>query len=121
MPIPPLDPDGLLPVGVHDCTLAEIKQCFGAFQRSDRRPQLFGKLESFLGEARNSGLIVSVIVDGSFVTAKSEPNDVDLILILAASHEFAGELNPVAYNVLSKQRVRRRYGFDLLVAREGYD
>ena len=59
------------------------------------------------------------LVDGSFVTAKSAPNDVDLIIVVAREHDFSADLSPAAYNIVSKRRVRRRYGFDLLVAREG--
>ena len=116
MPIPPLDQNGLLPEGMHDFTLAEIKARFGAFQRSDRRLQLFARLEIFLEEARATGMIVSVVVDGSFVTAKPEPNDLDLILVVAPRHSFDKDLSPGEYAVLSKRRVHRRHGFDLLVA-----
>ena len=75
MPIPAFDEHGLLPVGVHDCTLDEIKASFGSFQGSqgsDRRPQLFAKLESFVAEARAARLVRSIIVDGSFVTTKPD-------------------------------------------------
>src|SRR5437867_12297138 len=118
MPIPPFSPDGLLPVGIHECTIDELKVRFGGFQGSDQRPRLFARLEGFLAEVRAAGLVRSILVDGSFVTAKPEPNDIDLILIVAADHDFSADLSPPAYNVLSRQRVYRRYGFDLLVARE---
>jgi hypothetical protein len=79
MAIPALDPNGVLPAGVHDCTLEEIKSRFGSFQGSDRRPQLFSRLETFLTEARGVEIVQSVLVDGSFVTAKADPNDIDLL------------------------------------------
>lgn len=59
------------------------------------------------------------MIDGSFVTSKPEPNDIDLVLILAHSHDYSVELRPFEYNLLSRRRVARRYAFDLLVAREG--
>jgi len=121
MPIPALDEAGFLPAGVHICTLEEIKLRFGTFQRSDRRPELFRRLEAFLSEARASGIVLSVLIDGSFVTAKAEPNDIDVILVLAPEHNFAADLSPSNYNILSKRRVYRRYGFDLLVASAGSD
>lgn len=119
MPIPALDQRGFLPEGVHDCTLAEVKTRFGSFQKSDRRPQLFARLEAFLAEARAAGIVQGVVVDGSFVTAEAEPNDIDLILVVAASHDFRTDLTPTEYNVLSKRRVQRRHGFDVLVACAG--
>src|ERR1043166_45451 len=119
MPIPDFDERGFLPAGVHDCTLAELKARFGVFQDSDRRPKLFAQLESFVAEAEAARLVQWLVVDGSFVTAKPDPNDIDLILVVASGHDFTADLSPAEYNVLSKQRVRRRYGFDLLVARAG--
>ena len=119
MPIPDFDERGLLPAGVHDCTVAEIAARFGVFQSSDQRPRLMAKLMEFLEEVRASGIVREVLVDGSFVTAAPGPNDVDLIMVVARSHNFAGDLNPTAYNAVSKRRVQRRYGFDMLVAREG--
>lgn len=42
-------------------------------------------------------------MDGSFVTAKSEPNDIDLVLVLAADHDFSADLPPVHYNLLDQK------------------
>ena len=55
-------------------------------------------------------------MDGSFVTSKPNPNDIDLILVVAADHDFGTDLSLAAYNALSKRRVHRRHGFDVLVA-----
>jgi hypothetical protein len=62
---------------------------------------------------------VAVLVDGSFVTATPAPNDIDLIVLAYPGHDFAAELGPVEYNVLSKRAVRKRYAFDVLVAADG--
>jgi uncharacterized protein DUF6932 len=70
-------------------------------------------------EARNTGFVVELIVDGSFVTAKPDPSDVDLVVVLASNHDFAADLRPFEYNVVSKRRVRHAYRFDILVAGEG--
>src|SRR6267142_5454204 len=118
MPIPVLDQDGLLPAGVPDCTLSEIRSRFGSFQKSDRRPRLFARLETFVAEAIAAGLIRVLIVDGSFVTEIPSPNDIDLIVVVESQHDFSADISPKAYNILSKNSVRRRFGFDLLVARE---
>ncbi|MGA2704311.1 MAG: hypothetical protein ABSH35_24835 [Isosphaeraceae bacterium] len=121
MPIPDLNEDGLLPEGIHEASLEEVRERFGRFQRTDRRPDLFSKLSLFLAEVRASGLVEAVIVDGSFVTAKDEPSDIDLILILVADHDYDTDPKPFEYNVLSKRRVRRRFRFDVISAREGSD
>jgi hypothetical protein len=119
MPIPALTPDGFLPEGVHDCTLAELGERFGQFQNTDVRCRLFERLERFVREATATGLVAAVIVDGSFVTAEDAPKDIDLILVLHTGHSFAADLRPFEYNVVSRRRVGQTFGFDMLVAEEG--
>jgi hypothetical protein len=116
MPIPDFDDAGLLPRGVHDCMLDEVRRRFGVFQTTDRRPTLYNKLQVLVQEAWATGFVAEIIIDGSFVTAKPDPNDIDLILVLNAGHDFSAELRPFEYNVLSRRQVRKIYGFDLLVA-----
>ena len=120
MPIPVLTADGLLPEGIHDCTLDELRERFGQFQRTDWRPRLFERLEAFVREAQRTGFVLAIIVDGSFVTDVDVPNDVDVILVLRADHDFDADLRPFAYNAVSKRHVRRIHGIDMLVGREGY-
>jgi hypothetical protein len=115
--IPAFNDYGCLPEGIYDCTIDEAADRFGTFQRTGRRPQLWNKFIQFMREVKACGLVNAVLVDGSFATAKTEPNDIDLVLILSPQHDFSMEFQPNAYNVLSKRRVHRRFGFDLLVAR----
>ncbi len=82
MAIPALDDEGFLPLGIYDCTLAEIKDRFGQFRGSDCRPHLFRKLEMFVDEAIRSRLARSLIVNGSFTSGKEQPGDVDLVVVL---------------------------------------
>jgi hypothetical protein len=118
MPIPNLNEQGLLPPGIYDCSLEEIGERFGTFQSTDRRSRLYEGLQDYLTQVRSANMAIAVIVDGSFVTSSADPNDIDLILVLPISHDLRAELAPMAYNVLSKRRVSRQYGFDILVARE---
>ncbi len=62
--------DCRLPEGVHDCTLQEAVERFSSFQSSDRRPELWARFLEFFGEVEASGLVQTVLVDGSFVTAQ---------------------------------------------------
>ena len=39
--------------------------------------------------------------------------------MLNAGHDFAAELRPFEYNVLSTRQTHKIYGFDLLVAMQG--
>lgn len=118
MAIPDLEPDGFLPPGVHECTISELEDRFGRFQSTDRRIRLCRQLKEFIRELQASRIGVALIVDGSFATAKDDPNDIDLILILPADHDFSRQLRPFEYNLVARRQVRKRYGFDLLVTSE---
>jgi hypothetical protein len=119
--IPPLNEHGWLPEGVHDCTLEEAGARFGGFQRSDRRPGLWARFLEFVSEAQACGLIDAIVVDGSFVTAEPVPNDIDLVLVVTAHHNFSVDMLPMHYNVLSQRRVRQRFGFDIVVATNNHE
>ncbi len=113
-----LNADGILAEGIHVCRLDEIKTRFGGFQGSDRRPQPFAKLDELIGELRKSSLIVALVVNGSFVTRKATPNDVDVLIVLGTGHDWQADLTPGDYALLSHSRLRRRFGFDVLVAED---
>ncbi len=117
-----LDERKLLSPGLHDASLSDVEEMFGRFQRSDRRPQLFRKLHDYLAAVKNADCGASVIIDGSFVMAcVDEPEDIDLILVLPESWDEAADLKPYQYNLVSKRRVKREFGFDLFVVGKGSD
>jgi hypothetical protein len=118
MPIPELNSDGLLPTGIFDCGLAEIKSRFGAFQVSDQRPRLFARLQALVTAIKAGDLFSALIIDGSFVTAKPGPNDIDLIAILRAGLNLERDLPMSEYALLSRAMLRRRFGFDVVVAEQ---
>lgn len=60
-----------------------------------------------------------VLLDGSFVTSQPDPNDIDLVLVLPASHDFLADLPAAQYDILAQKRVRKRFGFDILVVKNG--
>lgn len=77
MAIPDFNADGLLPSGIYDCSLSEAKDRF-AF--NDTREAIWENLLLALEEMRIAGLSGIVHLDGSYVTDKPIPGDVDLIL-----------------------------------------
>ncbi|MCX7824273.1 MAG: hypothetical protein N2689_01785 [Verrucomicrobiae bacterium] len=64
------------------------------------------------------GMAKAVVVNGSFTTAKTEPNDIDMVLVLPQGYDFTGDLSPDEYNLLSTRRVRKTFGFDMFVAED---
>lgn len=54
-------------------------------------------------------------MDGSFVTDKLAPNDVDLLAVLRPGHDFERDLPISEYALVSRAMLRRRFGFDVVV------
>lgn len=111
-----LTSDGVLPPGIHDASLDEIRTLFGQFHETDRRPRLFEKLQKLVYQIKSLGFIRHLIVNGSFVTSKPDPEDIDLILAINPEILQRAEWAPAEYNALSSRRLRRQYQFDVLVA-----
>ena len=77
--IPDFLDDGYLPEGLHFATEAEVMFRFGS--NTPRRRRLALRLRRWIELARAVSAR-SLFVDGSFVTAKPEPNDVDVVVWL---------------------------------------
>ena len=77
--IPPFRADGYLPEGVYVCSEAEVVFRFGSSSR--RRRQLVLRLRRWLELGRQVGA-QRLLVDGSFVTAKEDPHDIDTVILL---------------------------------------
>jgi len=79
--IPDFDDNGYLPPGVHAATLAEIEARFG------REPEIRGaemqSLHWLIDLARRAS-VKRIVLNGSFVTDRYEPNDVDCALLIDA-------------------------------------
>lgn len=112
--IPNFDENGFLPEGVWDSNLAEFAKRFAVFRKSDRRFVLFEKLEKLLKETLATGWIQEIIIDGSFVTGKDEPGDIDLILALLPDYDDA-EVSFWTNKILDGKFLSKRYGFDVKV------
>jgi hypothetical protein len=112
--------DNVLPEGIHECTFEEVSAIFGQLWRTDQRLKLTEKLRDFLDAARRSGIIAAVVIDGSYVTAKQEPGDIDLVVAYRPDFDLKHEeLRPFEYNVLSKRAIRRTYCFDAFIFPDG--
>jgi hypothetical protein len=105
----------VLPPGIHSATQGEFEERFVVFNRSDRRLRLYDQLEQVFRDARQTSLVLRVIVAGSFVTAKPEPNDSDCVLVLDPDLT-SPSLRPFEYNLVSRRAARRRYGGDVFAA-----
>ena len=77
MAIPEFTQYGLLPQGVHECTIPEAQ----AFLCSnEHRAIIWAGLQNFLNWAQGLPSPDAFLIDGSYVTDKALPNDVDVIV-----------------------------------------
>jgi len=77
--IPPFRSDGYLPEGLYLTSEAEVVFRFGS--STPRRRRLALRLRKWLQLARQVGAR-RLLVDGSFVTGKPEPHDIDSVVFL---------------------------------------
>ncbi len=82
--LPDFDENGNLPPGIYRCTIEEVAARFGS--GSPERETEIAELRRCVQWAKDAG-IIRLIVDGSFTTAKAEPNDVDLVILLDPSFD----------------------------------
>lgn len=78
--IPDFRGDGYLPEGLYAATEADVTFRFGS--STPRRRRLILRLRRWL-ELTQLTHARRFLVDGSFVTAKTEPNDIDAVILLA--------------------------------------
>src|SRR5688572_2853906 len=84
MGLPQLTADGLLPPGDHQLTIAELRQSYLVTGEGLNLPgwdnawraQLVDNLEPFVRQLWQVG-VERIFVNGSFVTSKPQPEDID--------------------------------------------
>lgn len=114
MPLPPFDSRGDLPEGVHPATLAEALARFG--HGAPQREIVTARLVRVYDLARATGELLRFVIFGSYVTAKPEPNDVDIILVMR--DDFAErDYDPEAFPVFDQLRAQRELGASLFAIR----
>ncbi|CAN5329950.1 hypothetical protein BH09PLA1_BH09PLA1_24280 [soil metagenome] len=82
--IPRLNEHGYLPPGVHRATLEEVIARFG--HGNEQREAEGTSLRWLEPLARNVGA-TRMLINGSFVTSRSEPNDVDCVVLVGPDYD----------------------------------
>jgi len=90
--------------------------------QGDHRLYLFGRLCCYLEELARIGAQFEVWVDGSFVTSKTNPSDIDIVIWY---DEKEVDLLPIssqqmlAHLTSDKQTIKSRYNIDVYVEPNG--
>ena len=109
--VPPFTLIGLLPPGAHPSTWPVFVERFGASPHRQQQPL---KLETALRLLRDAGC-ARVFVGGSFVTDKSEPNDVDVAWDVEGVD--ADAVDPIFFDFENERAAqKRRFGAEFLPA-----
>ncbi|HXG66727.1 MAG TPA: hypothetical protein VNO70_16620 [Blastocatellia bacterium] len=107
MSLPGYDYRGDLPEGVHQATMHEVLARFGG--GTQQRRIITASLVRIFDLAKATGKLERFIIYGSYVTAKSEPNDVDIFLVMSEEFDVdncAGETR----DVFSHTQAQLRFG-----------
>src|SRR5258708_6485863 len=81
MALPEFNEAGDLPAGIHRASLEVVIHRFGT--ATFRRMVMAHRLQYIYEVALRTGHLHRFIVFGSFVTTKTEPNDVDVIILMS--------------------------------------
>ena len=79
MTLPNLNHAGELPEGVHQTTMDEVIARFGS--GTSQRQTVTARLQRIYQLAKDTAKLQRLIIFGSYITAKPEPNDIDIVLI----------------------------------------
>ncbi len=107
MPIPEFLANGDLPPGVYRTTLNECLTRFGV--PTVQRQNVSARFVRVYELATGTGKLDRFIIFGSYVTAKPDPNDVDIILVMRddfREQDYSGEILPL----LDHERAQRELG-----------
>ena len=91
--IPEFNQQGFLPPGLYDTSLTEIRNILGF---TDRRNGLIDGLEEYARVWERTQFLDHLVIDGSFVTLKPEPCDIDLILVPQKEALFSSTFSDLA-------------------------
>ena len=79
MPIPAFDRFGLLPDGIHECTIKEVEVDLAW---TDERRRLTAQLREFISVELTPRftLMPPLVLDGSYVSRKANPSNINLVM-----------------------------------------
>jgi hypothetical protein len=115
--LPSFTPSGDLPVGIHPARLEEVIARFGP-----GTPQRMAATQTFLRVyelAKKTGHLQRLVLFGSYVSTKTEPNDVDIILVMEDDFDMMA-CDPETRVIFDHQRVENQLGASVFWARPGH-
>lgn len=94
--------------------------CVAPFQGSVRRPLLMTNLRRWIDQLRSIGVHGDLWVDGSFLTMRPEPDDVDVVFLIDSTKSKLIPNNiPAANFLLDRQAMKQQYHIEVLALHKG--
>lgn len=114
--IPDFDERGCLPEGIYSPKLEEFKEIF--VNTSSRRQELFEKYQQFTKICIDAKGIEKHYLDGSYVTNKENPGDIDLLIIF----NDQVYISDISYNnyfeiINNEDEIKNKYGVHLFYSK----
>jgi hypothetical protein len=116
MPLPEFNEEGDLPEGVYRATLSQVVARFGL--GSVQREAVTARLRRIHELALSTGALQSLIVFGSYVSDKPDPNDVDVVLVMRDDFH-PSTCPPEALSLFDHSRASVEFGASIFWIRPG--
>ena len=117
MPLPAFREDGWLPEGHWQVGWDEMARAFGG-RTGSQRAKLLRRLTEWRDSIREAGMSGRLILDGSFISAKTDPGDLDAIFVFDERTESLLIREPDARDLLNYSRIKESGLGDLFVYAE---
>lgn len=109
--LPDFDINGNLPLGIHTCSLDELKKKFVTdFTNSGTRNTIYLGYISYCNEFLQYEVVYGNLATGSFVSDKTDPHDIDLIVYIdALKHKSMSDINKFNIRFNNRDQIHTDY------------
>ncbi len=115
--LPDFDERGCLPDGIYNPSVQEFKERF--VKKTKRRQELFEKYKEFIKLCDKANMIEQHYLDGSYVTSKEEPGDIDLIVIYTPEVYDTNESYDEYFKIYNdKDEMKKKYEVHLFFVKK---
>jgi hypothetical protein len=104
----------LLPLGFHNFdAVARYRMCVERFPSSITRPRISANLEAIIAAINHQSIAGDVWIDGSYLTEKLNPDDVDLALVITRdTHSKLNSVQQQFFHNLNDKQLYEQYRLD---------
>lgn len=108
----------IFPPGFHDIEIEQVDDLFvNSFPNNERRRYLTDRFKAFIERFLDLGLSAEIWLDGSYSTAKPEPDDIDILLVFnpIEINSLPVEKHPILNELFNRELSKIRYNLDVLL------